>query len=309
MSYNIWGGGGNEGKPINETLAVLRAANADIVGLQETRLEGAICNASYCPAADGGSVAQSIAKELGFYFYDQTAVNAALWANAIISRFPILYSTTNDLGVAIDVGGGTKKNNIVFAFNIHLTDFPYQPYQLLNIEYGPAPFLTTEMEAIQAAKEARGPALELLYSDLKEVGCGDFDDDDDTTVFIFGDFNEPSFRDWTNEAVEVGHHPIKVEYPTTKQVEQWGFMDAYREIFPNEVEKPAYTWTPTSDEMDPQDHHDRIDFVFVRGGSTVVVVDAAIVGEAESRHADIVVTPYPSDHRAVVATVQYYRTD
>ena len=47
-------------------------------------------------------------------------------------------------------------------------------------------------------------------------------------------------------------------------------------------------------------HHDRIDFVYFKGKG-LKVTDAKIVGESQ-KNADIVVTPYPSDHRAVVAT-------
>ena len=291
MTYNIWGGGANEDKPVDETVAVILAARADIVGLQETRLENDPCDADFCPPV-GDSVVEAIATQLGFYYYDQTATNDALWANAVISRFPILFSTENDLGVAIDLGGG----NTVFAFNIHLTDFPYQPYQLLGIEYGPAPFLNTEEEAIEAAYAARGAALELLYSDLKEVGKND-------AAFIFGDFNEPSFRDWTEATVTVGQQPVKVEYPATKNLENIGFLDAFRVVYPDAVDKSAFTWTPTTEVDDPEDKHDRIDFVFARG-EKMRVLDAAVVGE-KAPEADIVVTPWPSDHRAVVATVEY----
>jgi exodeoxyribonuclease-3 len=141
----------------------------------------------------------------------------------------------------------------------------------------------------------------LLFADLKEANL---DDEDVVGAFIFGDFNEPSFRDWTKDAVNAGQQPIKVEYPTTKRIEELGFIDALREVYPDEVAKPAFTWTPTTPLDDPEDHHDRIDFVYARG-KTISVLDAAIVGE-KSPEADIVVTPYPSDHRAVVATVEYY---
>lgn len=121
MSYNIWGGGANEGKPINETVNVILAADADIVGVQETRLESDPCTAESCPAV-GESVVGEIADALGFYYYDQTVVNVAVWANGVISRYPILNATKNDLGVMIDVDG-----EIIYAYNLHLTDFPYQP--------------------------------------------------------------------------------------------------------------------------------------------------------------------------------------
>jgi hypothetical protein len=121
MSFNIWGGGANEGKPINQTVNAILAAGADIVGVQETRLESDPCTSEYCPAA-GDSVLGAIADALGFYYYDQTAVNVALWANGVMSRYPILNATKNDIGVKIDVDG-----EIVYAYNIHLTDYPYQP--------------------------------------------------------------------------------------------------------------------------------------------------------------------------------------
>lgn len=112
-------------------------------------------------------------------------MNEALWANAIISRYPIGAATPNDLGVEIEVDGQT-----VYAYNIHLTDYPYQPYQLLNIEYGSAPFISTEAEAIRYAEDARSPALELVFSDLMSSEGA-------AATFTFGDFNEPSHLDWT----------------------------------------------------------------------------------------------------------------
>lgn len=290
MSYNVWGGGGNEGKSVDETVAVIRAVNADIIGIQETRLEPDPCTAESC-AATGESVAAKIAAALGYFHYDQTKENPALWANAVISRYPIGKATGNDLGVEIDVNG--RK---VMAYNIHLTDFPYQPYQLLSIEYGTAPFFKTEAEAIAAAKAARGPALDLLEADLKEGEGAE-------AAFIFGDFNEPSFRDWTEAAVKAGRHPVAVKYPTTARIEAAGFTDLFRMAFPDEVAKPGFTWTPTSAPDAKDDHHDRIDFTFGRA-KDLKVLKAGIVGE-KAPEADIVVTPWPSDHRASMATVQF----
>ena len=54
---------------------------------------------------------------------------------------------------------------------------------------------------------------------------------------------------------------------------------------------------------DPTTHHDRIDFIYFKGKG-VTVVDVKIVGE-NKKNAGIVISPYPSDHRAVVASFTY----
>lgn len=183
MSYNVWGAGGNEGKGIEETVAVIKAARADIVGLQETKLEPDPCTATDCVAV-GTSVAPALAEALGWYVYDQPSVNAGLWANAVISRYPIVgKATANEFGVQIDVDG-----RMVWLFNIRHDDEPYQPYQLLGIEYGPAPFITTEAEAIKYAAETRGPMMDLLTLDMESAKCA-------AAIFVAGDFNAPLYQD------------------------------------------------------------------------------------------------------------------
>ena len=188
MSFNVWGAGANESKPVDETAAAIRAAGADLVGVQETRVEGPKCTAQHCPPL-GHSVARKLARKLGFHYYDQTGRNPALWANAVLSRYPIVGATPHDLGVELDVDGRS-----VYAFNLHLDDSPYQPYQLLDIPYGGAPFIHTEAEAIRFARRTRVPAVRLFRRDLRAAGDAD-------AAFVFGDFNEPSWRDWTKAAV------------------------------------------------------------------------------------------------------------
>jgi endonuclease/exonuclease/phosphatase family metal-dependent hydrolase len=290
MSFNVWGAGANEDKPIDETLAAIRAARADIVGLQETRVESDPCEADACPPA-GESRAAALATALGWHVFDQTAQNEALWANAVISRHPILRASRHGLGVEIDAAGRR-----VWLFNVHLDDSPYQPYQLLSIEYGDHLFLDTAAEAELAAARTRGPALALLLADMTEAAGAD-------AVFVTGDFNEPSGRDWSEAAAAAGRHPHAVRWPVAAALEAAGFVDAFRAAHPDEMATPAFTWTPFGEPADPEDHHDRIDFVFARGVG-LDVVEAAIVGE-KAPEAQIVVAPWPADHRAVVAEVAF----
>lgn len=289
MTFNVWGAGSNTGTSIEATVAVLRTIDADIVGLQEVRSEAESCKADDCPAGGPDGIAERLAEALGYHVYVQRGEHEALWANAILSRYPISKNIDDDLGVVFEVDG--RK---IAVINIHLTDYPYQPYQLLGIPYGDAPLLQTENEAIAAARAARGGAVKRVMDRISLL-------DDVDAVVVTGDFNEPSHRDWTGRAASAGRHPIAVDYPTLRAFESAGFIDTWRAVHPDEMLAPGYTWTPTTSPEDPDDHHDRIDFVLVRGDG-VTVERVTIVGESQVG-ADIVVAPWPSDHRAVVATV------
>jgi endonuclease/exonuclease/phosphatase family metal-dependent hydrolase len=290
MSFNMWGAGANAKKPIDETVAAMKATGADIIGAQETVPEPDPCTADACPASDNSRAAE-IAKALGYYYHEFKHNTENHWADVVFSRYPIGKETPNGVGVEIDVNG--RK---VVAYSMNLDDAPYQPYQLLKIEYGKFPFLTTAAEAVDSAKATRGKAVALLLADIAA-------ESDAAAQLVMGDFNEPSHRDWTEGAVKAGRQPLVVTWPTAKAVEDAGFVDTFRTAFPDEVAKPGFTWTPTSEPTDPADHHDRIDFILVRGPG-LTVKSAGIVGE-KAPEADLVVTPWPSDHRATMTKVSF----
>lgn len=289
-TFNTWGAGLNDGKPVTETVAALKALAADVYALQEVRAESPGCTEQDCPAA-GGGVAAGLAGALGFYLYEQAAANDALWANAVLSRYPIVSALPDDLGVWIDVDGRR-----VAMLNVHFTDYPYQPYQLTGIEYGDAPMLDDEQSAIAAAEHARGAAVDRVLAVAGSLADADL-------VVICGDFNEPSHLDWTGRAVESGRHPLEVRFPASRKLAAAGFIDGYRAARPDEIAFPGFTWTPLTENDDPADHHDRIDFVYLRGAD-LQVESAAIAGESNAT-SDIVVAPWPSDHRAVRVSARF----
>jgi len=120
-------------------------------------------------------------------------------------------------------------------------------------------------------------------------------------VILTGDFNEPSCLDWTEKSRLANVCPIVVDYPATRRIGNVGMVDSWRATHPNEVTDQGLTWTPLTSRDDPADHHDRIDFIFASADS-IDILDCEVMGE-HANTADIVVTPWPSDHRSVVATV------
>lgn len=291
LTMNMWGAGANAQKGIEETIAVMKASGADIIAAQETVPEPNPCTAEICNAEDGKSRAAEIAKALGYNFHEFKFNTENNWADVVFSKYPIGKETPNCVGVEIDVNG--KK---VIAYSMNLDDAPYQPYQLLGIEYDKSPFIKTADDAAKFASDTRGKALVLLLADIEASK-------DANAQFVMGDFNEPSALDWTEKAVAAGLQPLKVEWPTSKAVLDQGFVDTFRTVFPDVVAKPGMTWTPTTASTDKTDHHDRIDMVLVKG-KNLKVITAGIVGE-KAPEADLVVTPWPSDHRASMAVVEF----
>lgn len=289
LTFNAESGGLEQGKPLDDTIAVLRAARADIVGLQEMRALSPTCWGGDCPPV-GPSVAPRLARALGMHLHEQRPGAEITSANAVLSRYPIVGALPHHAGVVVDVDGRR-----VAVVNLHLADFPYQPFQLLGIPYYDQAPLQTAAEAVRAAQETRGAALRLLLEALDSAA-------DTSAQVIFGDFNEPSHLDWTERAAAAGLHPLPVPFPFSRELAAQGFIDAYRAVFPDEVAKPAFTWTPDAAPDDPTVHHDRIDFIMVRGAGLTVEA-AAVIGERVPE-ADIVVTPWPSDHRAVRAVIR-----
>ena len=274
MTFNIWVGGAAGKQPLKQTTEAIIKARADIVGMQET-MHG---------KSDSSEI---IADSLGWYHFAQGG------NTSILSRYPIKEHTPNRWGTAIELNEETQ----IYFFNVHFRPSPYQPYQLKKIPYGNAPFIKTAEEAIEWASKARGDQVDRMLSEVNPaIKTG-------SPVFVTGDFNEPSFQDWTSAAAKQKIVPLPVQYPATLKVTQAGLIDTFRKVHPDEITNRGYTWTNKTKPNDPKDFHDRIDFVFCSGAK---IIKSEVVGEND-RNADIVLSPWPSDHRAVVSTVMIQR--
>ena len=277
MSYNIHRGGTVYLKqPLSQTAKVIQAAKADVVGIQETR-------------SPKGVNAEQLAQLLGWNYYVHPK------NNVILTRYEIVETMKHGIKVKLPSGQGA------YIFNLHLKPSPYLPYQFLGIkprwpksDKPFVPIIKNEAEAIASAKENPGKQIAELLEGIRSLP------DQEAPVFVVGDFNEPSHLDWTEAAAKAGRHPLKVAYPTSKAFAAAGFGDAYRTIYPDEMKNPGMTWSSKYKDDDPTSHPDRIDFVYFKGKG-LRVNEVKVVGEDKEK-ADIVVTPFPSDHRAVVAT-------
>ncbi len=283
-TYNIWVGGEkastDKAASRAQTLAAMKALDVDVLAIQERR-----------------EFAAEYASGLGY------SVVPLGDSTAILTRFEVLGTSRGMFGAKLRTPQGT----IVWAFNVHFPASPYQPYQLAGIEYGDGRFVSTPAQAVTEARLARGePALKCLRDldhALREEGA---------LVTLCGDFNEPSHLDWTPAAVRAWNRIGPVDWPTTRLFNDAGLRDAFRLAHPDPVARPGWTWTPRPESRDVMD---RIDLVLAAplttterptGTSNLAtwrVIDAQVAGE-RGPVTDLVIEPWPSDHRAVKVTFE-----
>jgi hypothetical protein len=262
MEFNIEYGGSQV--DFASVPAAIEAAGADVVAIEE-----------------GYAKMPKIAKALGWDYYDERT--------QVVSKYPLLAPAGGAPFTYVEVEPG----GVIAIANEHLPSSNYGPFnvrdgmgrtRVLNIENG------LRVPAVEPAIESLGP--------LATAGM---------PVFITGDFNTPSHLDWTAAAI-AGQKDKRypVDWPVSQVVEAAGFRDSYRQIFPDPVAHPGLTWPanrPIAGGYNPYrrgDTPDRIDFIYDGGPATPI--ESKIVGEGGVPGVDIVVSPWPTDHRAQVTT-------
>jgi endonuclease/exonuclease/phosphatase family metal-dependent hydrolase len=206
----------------------------------------------------------------------------------LVSKYPLIDPPGGDgIYEFVQLAPG----EVVAIENVHLPSNPYGPFR---IKQG-----ATRKEVLELERRLRLPAIRpslRAATDLQALGI---------PVFLVGDFNSPSWRDWTKEMVGVRYQiRFPVKWPVSVAVEDAGFVDSYRAVHPSPLKDPGLTWwaaRPTlfggyPNHSAPQD---RIDLVYAAGDTTPT--ESLIVGETDSPLADIGVDPWPSDHRMVVS--------
>jgi endonuclease/exonuclease/phosphatase family metal-dependent hydrolase len=218
---------------------------------------------------------RKVAEALGWNYNERTQV---------ISRFPILDPGGAD-GLYVFIQ--PTQSTVVAVSNVHLPSTPYGPYR--------AQAGYTADQVLHLENRLRMPAIEEQVNELPQLAAMGI------PVFLTGDFNSPSYLDWTEEADAARDDmPYPVEWPVSKALADAGFKDSFRAVNPDPVARPGFTWTPGGPESAKREVHDRIDWVLSMGPATATA--SSVVGEAANENVDISVPIWPSDHRSVVST-------
>lgn len=206
----------------------------------------------------------------------------------VLSRFPLIDPPGGDgVYVYVEVAPG----RVLAMANVHLPSDPYGPY------FPREGWTLDEVLALEA--DLRMPAIQPQLRILPGIAASGI------PVVLTGDFNSPSHLDWTAavSAARPVDVPYPIEWPVARALADAGFTDSYREVRPDPVADPGFTWTPGYPrERKGVEVHDRIDWVLHAG--PVDAIASQVVGEAAYNGTDIAVDPWPSDHRAVVSTLR-----
>lgn len=248
------------------TLKVLRETAPDVIGFQEISVDKL----------------SDLASKLQYYHhhFPKTSANMSNQDTGILSRFPIVRLLTD--GVVVQV----NKNLQVAVFTVHLSPYPYEPYDFRD------GVITTPEQAIASASLTRLPEIEPVIDQIEAMQA------EGIPVFVTGDFNEPSHFDWNATTAANNLHFEKiVSWPVSNAIVNSGLVDAYRLAFSNAANFPGNTWTPV---RTPNEVYDRIDIIYHSENEAYSLTDIRLVGGL-SDGSGISVEGYASDHFGVLA--------
>ncbi len=272
MTFNIEYGG--TGVDFSSVPKAIEAAHADVVAVNE-----------------GYGNIPRLARALGWPYYDIST--------QIVSRLPLLTPPGSDFsvppGAPTTDGRATfvevSPGRVVAVINVHLPSSPYGPFR---VEQGAS---AGQIRALE--KRLRVSALQRPLRTARQLIA------DHVPTFVLGDFNSPSDLDWTPATVGLRDQvKYPLQWPASAAAEASGLVDSYRSVHPDPVTDPGLTWPASRPYVKGYNPGpagqaaDRIDLLF--SGGPARATSSQIVGERGSA-ADIVISPWPTDHRAVVS--------
>ena len=125
---------------------------------------------------------------------------------------------------------------------------------------------------------------------------------DSIPMIMGGDFNVHSHLDWTDTTKDMySHGGAVVEWTVSKEMQNAGFKDSFREIHPQPEKNIGATWI--YDNEDKPVRSDRIDFIYYQG-KTIRAVTSESYNQELTKPLEFMGEKffYPSDHGFVLTT-------
>ncbi len=243
----------------------------------------------------------------------------------IITKYPIIeqqfiYSPQKGFNGVLKTSIALPKRKVCL-YSAHLDYQHYgaflpRGYDGQNWKKMPAP-VTNVADVLSFNNESKREEQiqELIKDAAKESRKG-------SIILVGGDFNEPSHLDWGEATKNLfDHKGTIIPWPCTFMLQNAGFVDTYRELYPNPLTHPGFTWPANNPLIDVEtlswakesDERDRIDFIFYLKNQGLKLKNVSIVGPAGTilkgeRNSDPTKDPiftpkstWPSDHKGLLA--------
>lgn len=272
LQLNIWMEGTEVPNGFDAIVDNINQLNPDFVTFSE------IQNLNNTHFSDRITTALAAKGKKYYSFYSDDA--------GLISRYPIIDTATVYYGKgAIYKLVAKIKGKEVAVYSAHLDYENYAVYLPRGYDgltwkklKAPVTNLDSVLAMNRASKRMEAINAFLLASkeDIKKGRC----------IFLGGDFNEASHLDWTEQTKKLfDHNGVIAPWDCSVALYKAGFKDSYRELYPNVVTHPGFTypsnntavavnkltWAPDADERE------RIDFIYYYPSKKIKIKSSAVV--------------------------------
>ena len=289
LVWNAWRGGNEVDRGPEKVLQVVRDVKPDLVLMQE----------SYDIDGDRPTLGRWIASELGWHAHQSESPHLC-----VISPRKIAATHFHDPWHGVGVRIEDDQGRAFVAWSIWLDYRAYITYALRDDPtMSDQQLLALETDASARLKEVKALLEDVDAVSAKEPGI---------PTLVGGDFNCPSHLDWTVDTARMYRHRRNLDLPVSLTMYEDGFVDVFREVHPDPIQRPGITWSPMFREKadGTVQAFDRIDRLYLRNPSAgewmLVPVAARTLPEGwEDDRIPVPQRVFPSDHGAVVLDLEW----
>lgn len=244
--------------------------------------------------SEASGVTARIAEQLNMYYWQG---HDSYKTAGIVSKYPIVKvyndipnsadETQGGIGVVVDINGRE-----VTIWSNHLD---YRNYVVYDARGGNGQTWAARQGCIPVNDNSELDALNMRgfrpaqtkYM-LRELTTAH---QQGQAILIGGDFNEASGLDWTEDTANMFDHKGTVhDFMVHRLILDEGYIDSYRELYPNPVTHPGITWpfhvndswTQSKSFINecgrPLDDRDRIDFIYHSKAEGLELVNVSLIG-------------------------------
>lgn len=288
LIWNVYKGTNEVNQGPEKALKLIQDSKADICLLQE----------SYDIKGDRPQFGPWAAEQLGW-----TAWQGASPHLCVITHYKVrkrfFYKPWYALGLELE----DDKGRTLHAFSIWMDSSKYLPDFLQeNPKATDAELLACESARHERAKEFTAYLEKESLTSLQ------------TPLLVGGDWNCPSHLDWTAATSKALPYRRNLPLPVSKVMEEAGFADGYRTMYPDPVKCPGNTWSPllrnAEEATHPMDRIDRLYYKSNRKMPWLKSIRTTIFPET-TENIDVPERErkFPSDHSALVFEFQWQKAD